>query len=312
MQPKLLTLLKGFVSAGLLILIFSRFSLQEMWRVVSTAQLPYLLGAVGIAFIIFFSKTLKWLILSRQVEAAVSLSDAALSLLAGMGVGLVTPSRVGEITRVSYLPTTNRSRLVGLVAVDRLLDLTVIVLSGGLALGIVLDERLALPLLIPTTAVLLLLFIPQLPGNILRQLAHISFMPAKPFLLNVASGLSTLNGRVLTLILLLATITFGLGTYQFYWLLRGFDIHSLTAAIVTFPVITVAGVIPITIGGLGTREGATVLILSMFNVPETVAVNAALLSFILNTLTPGVLGLLISPTIKSNIQTDPPQPQKKT
>ena len=311
MQPKFKTLLKIIVSVGLLLLIFSRFSLDEMWRVIRTVQIPFLAGAMGIALAIFLSKTLKWWILGRQVDQSISVTNAALSLLIGMGVGLVTPSRVGEVARVTYLPTTRKVDLIGLVVVDRLIDLAVIILTGGIALGMVFDSRLGLVFIVPTTAVLLLLFVPRLPGNALNWLSNLSFMPAKSFIHRITQGLLTLNGRVLTLILILAIITFGLGIFQFYWLLRSFGVHSATAATVTFPIITVASVLPITIGGFGTREGATVFVLSMFNISEPIAVNAALLSFILNTLIPGVIGLFISPIIKGNIQAAPSQAHKK-
>lgn len=298
MQPRIKTLLKISISIGLLLYVFSRFSLDEMLAVIRTADMSFLAGAAFIALIIFSCKTVRWLLLGRQVEKSISITDAATSLLAGMGLGLITPSRAGEIARVAYLPTTHKVDLVGLVVVDRLIDLIVIVLAGGVALGVFFDIRLGLTFVVPTTIALLLLFIPKLPGNTLNWLSTLSFMPAKSFTTKIASGLLTLNGRVLALVLILAMITFGLGTFQFYWLLRSFGIHSPTAAVVTFPIITVASVLPITIGGFGTREGATVLVLSMFDISAAIAVNAALLSFTLNILIPGIIGLFITPILK--------------
>ena len=305
MQPRIKTLLKISISTGLLLYVFSRFSLDEMLAVIRTADMSFLAGAAFIALMIFSCKAFRWLLLARQVERSISIINAATSLLAGMGLGLITPSRAGEIARVAYLPTTHKADLVGLVVVDRLIDLIVIVLAGGIALGVFFDSRLGLVLVVPTAIALLLLFIPKLPGNTLNWLSTLSFMPAKSFITKVASGLLTLNGRVLTLVLILAMITFGLGTFQFYWLLRSFDVHSATAAVVTFPIITVAGVLPITIGGFGTREGATVLVLSMFDISAAIAVNAALLSFMLNTLIPSIIGLFITPLFKvKHPQTD--------
>lgn len=294
-KPKFKTLLKISISTGLLLFVFSRFSLNEMWQVIRTAQLSYLVGAAVIAVMIFLCKMFKWLVLGRQVEKSTSISDAAVSLLVGMGAGLITPSRVGEVARVAYLPTTHKVDLVGLVVVDRLLDLIVVVLVGGFTIGVFFDSRLGILLIVPTLILLLLLFIPGLPGNLLNWLSNLSFMPAKSFITKIASGLSTLNGRVLFVILILSAITFGLGIFQFFLLLRGFGIHSAAAALVTFPIITVASVLPITISGFGTREGATVLVLSMYNIPGAIAVNAALLSFTLNILIPGIIGLFLSP-----------------
>jgi uncharacterized membrane protein YbhN (UPF0104 family) len=63
----------------------------------------------------------------------------------------------------------------------------------------------------------------------------------------------------------------------------------------------------VTVGGLGTREGASVLVLSLYHIPEAAALSATLLSFILNTLLPGVIGLLLAPAISTGgRQSEPP------
>jgi len=49
--------------------------------------------------------------------------------------------------------------------------------------------------------------------------------------------------------------------------------------------------VPVTIGGLGIREGAAVLFFSRFGVQESSALGAALLLFAINILIPGLCGL---------------------
>ena len=292
------TLAKTAVSLILLAIIFTRFHPRELWQALATADLRFILSAGLLALPILFLKSLKWLILSQQVDNNLTWREATLSLLAGMGVGLATPSRVGEITRVSYLPTNKKANLVGLVIMDRLVDLLVVLLTGAIALGLAFNRfGIALSLLLPTFMGLIMLFIPGLPGKLVAKLTHLSFLPGRQQIEKIGQGLELLDYHTLLLILMLALLTFGLALYQFFWLLLSFGVKSWLATAVSFPILTLAGVLPITISGFGTREGAAVLLLSLYHIPEATALNATLLSFIFNSFIPGLAGLIIAPTI---------------
>jgi uncharacterized membrane protein YbhN (UPF0104 family) len=61
--------------------------------------------------------------------------------------------------------------------------------------------------------------------------------------------------------------------------------------IICFPLVMLVNSVPITIGGLGIREGAAVLFFSQFAVQGSSALGAALLLFAINILIPGLCGL---------------------
>jgi hypothetical protein len=68
------------------------------------------------------------------------------------------------------------------------------------------------------------------------------------------------------------------------------DVAVLTM-IICFPLVMLVNSVPVTIGGLGVREGASVLFFSQFAVQESSALGAALLLFAINILIPGLCGL---------------------
>jgi glycosyltransferase 2 family protein len=291
------TILKLVISIGLLVAILATVGISELWQVVINADKQLLVFAFLFSPLILISKGVKWLLLGRQVAPNITFISATYSLIVGMGISIATPGRVGELARVSYLPTEYKSELLGVVAVDRLTDLITVMLVGALALGVSISWRLGFMVMAPTLLLLILLFAPHLPEKLIKRAASVGWIPGKVLLGKIAYGLSMMNGRAMITAHFIAFAILALALIQFYWLLRAFGIDSMVAALVSFPVLTVAGVIPVTISGFGAREGAAVFALALYNVPEAVAFNAALLSFAFNTLVPGIAGLLISPMV---------------
>jgi uncharacterized membrane protein YbhN (UPF0104 family) len=79
---------------------------------------------------------------------------------------------------------------------------------------------------------------------------------------------------------------------QFYLLLSAFEKVELRVMAICFPLVMLANSLFITVGGLGVREGAAVLLFTRFGVHESSALGAALLLFTINILIPGLFGLI--------------------
>jgi uncharacterized membrane protein YbhN (UPF0104 family) len=70
---------------------------------------------------------------------------------------------------------------------------------------------------------------------------------------------------------------------------------SLDIVVLTFPLVVLTNVLPITIGGLGVREAAAAALLSHYGVSPADAALAALLMFGINTALPGIVGATLLP-----------------
>src|SRR5438876_11645799 len=85
------------------------------------------------------------------------------------------------------------------------------------------------------------------------------------------------------------------GYAQFYVLLRPYAQLPVAAVVLTFSIMILSNLLPITIGGLGVREALSVLILRRYGGSEAGGVDAAFLSFLPNTVLPGGVGLVFVP-----------------
>lgn len=122
------------------------------------------------------------------------------------------------------------------------------------------------------------------------------------FIHTFTNTLSTLSDKTLWLVLLLSILFQVFDISTTYLISRAIGLHvPYSAFFVIIPLIYLILVIPISLGGLGLREGSLVFLLSRFGAPETTAV---LLSFLIyfNRMLIGCVGGLIQliGTIKGN------------
>ena len=243
-------------------------------------------GVLALALVLtvgfVLGRAAKWLLLARTAVPSLSYRDSVLSLLGGMGLGMITPGRAGEFTRVAFMPEGDRLTLVGLFAVDRVMDLQTIVLFGTVAL--------------PLLGCLLsfaCLYAARPAKRVLTSIA--SRLPLQRYTLRMLAALDGLGPGRLTATLLASLGATLVGYAQFYVLLRPYAQLPVAAVVLTFSIMILSNLLPITIGGLGVREALSVLILRRYGVSDAVAVNAAFLSYLTNTVLPGVVGSFLIP-----------------
>jgi uncharacterized membrane protein YbhN (UPF0104 family) len=284
-------LVKIMATLLLLGLILWRVPLSELAASFAHLRLWPILWASALILPIQMLKISKWGFIARQAKAEVSLSTAAVSFLVGVAVGIVTPGRAGELARVLYLNVEGRYEFLGLVIADRAMDLVTIMLFSALSLSMLGNTQLGLLLILGAVFLIIgLVFSRSLTNWIVTS--GLSF-PAKQQVARLFGQLRILRSRVIGKGMLLSVIIFGLALLQYYWLLTAFQSVSWQAPLVSFPLLLLAGVLPITIAGIGVREGTAALILIDYGVVEAAAIGAAFLSFIMNTVFPGMLGALL-------------------
>ena len=68
---------------------------------------------------------------------------------------------------------------------------------------------------------------------------------------------------------------------------------SFNVIFFTFPLVILANILPITIGGLGIRESVAVYCLAIFDIPGEIAFTATFYLFVINVLIPAIIGYFI-------------------
>lgn len=106
--------------------------------------------------------------------------------------------------------------------------------------------------------------------------------------------------RDLPIPILIETLTWIIAGSQVYILAQAFSIDIPYVTFVLIAIIsTIAATLPISIGGLGVREGTLVLLLSAYGVQPETAFAISLGGFIVKTLVPGIIGGSLSLTNKN-------------
>ncbi len=294
-RVKAFSVFKFALSAALVYLVATKAGMDEL-----TASLGMLTPALGLALLgsLFFTllKVLKWRGLVQAASGeAVACGDAATSYLVGMAGGLLTPGRVGEVARAFSLERHGRGLVAYLVILDRVFEVAAVVF---LALpGIV--HFAAFPAGAVAAAVLALLLAvigrPDLP---LRWLGRLLPPSGRLAAARETLGRMGLQAAAIPLGVKfrqsgLALLSYGVAILQFHFLLNNHLPAPLATAMLAQPLIMLTNILPVTIGGLGLREGAAMVLLPAFGVPRAAAVSSAFMLFFLNTALPALAGALL-------------------
>jgi uncharacterized membrane protein YbhN (UPF0104 family) len=297
------------VVATLLLLAFVLWRSQPQ-NIVADANrfgVGTLLAAFALTIPFLYFKVLRWMYILRYGGSDSSFGEAAVSLMGGMGFALITPARVGEVARVAYLRDPRKLRLASLVMLDKFFDVLVLVLLSSVGAWQILGWPFGALLLASGAAGLFFTFFPQL---FRRQLAVVALrMPLGGKTADVFGALESLSPAATALYIALTVAAFAIVILQFGIILHAAANVSLRVALLTFPLVILTNVLPLTIAGLGIREAAAVLLLAHFHVPAAVAAIAAFVMFFLNTALPGIVGALLIPLLYRRLSEGKPEPR---
>jgi uncharacterized protein (TIRG00374 family) len=244
----------------------------------------------------------KWGYLLRRVKPQASVSEILNTLLVGFTFAVVTPGQVGEFGRAFFISGRPRLELIGLSFIDKWFNLMAIVLGGTLGLlllpGLVLGGNAYLfvscCVLVTIFWVVLILIIAS-PRWIRDLLYAINVMlPYRDKIKVLLSGLDPIYQRHSLTLGALGLMHYAVYLLQFYLLVLSFQAVSLfdafRASSATF---FVKAALPISIGGLGVGETASVGFFRIFGVSSVAAFNASVMLFSMNILLPALIGLVI-------------------
>lgn len=287
------------VSLVLLAVLLTRVDPNELLpETRDGSHLAFMGLGILMTFVGIVASAWRWQRVLVAFEQPVGIVTLTRYYLSGQFVGNVLPSTIGgDVVRVSHLGRTIESHETAFasVAFERLtgfLALPVISIVGfAFTPGIYDEARQAMrpvlswkrswfALAIDIVTLLLLVVIlylaahPKLAGRFAERDNWTRFIGA------VHVGVGKLRERPQTVVGILGTAILYQVTVviSVYFAARALDISVPTAALFAFvPVVAIAQVVPLTVGGLGIREGLLVLFLGPFGVTETQAVALGLL-----------------------------------
>ena len=293
-RKNVMGVLRVAASVVVLAILIPRVQLSSLLPDLRAHTLAWLIGAVVLTFGAVVLSAVRW----QRVLAALGLSAGIVTLtrhdLASLFVGNVLPSTVGgDVLRVSRLAATNGEspRTFASVALERLtgwivlpvLTLSALAINPGLRRVAPTAASLATTVAVGTLVLLGVLLVaassPRVGGRLASNEGWRRFTGA------VHLGLDRFR-RSPGLAVEVLTAAFA---YQLAVMLTAFlAAHALglrvgwTAILAFFPAVAIIQVIPVTLGGLGTREGALVFFLHDLNVSSADAIALGLLFYGIN------------------------------
>jgi uncharacterized membrane protein YbhN (UPF0104 family) len=288
---RLATILKATASIGLTGLIFywiGPAALLESLRSVRPARMSLI---VLLSAMFILARSWKWAVVARAEIPDLPYRRGVSSLVGGMGLGMVTPARAGEFSRAFFLPEGDWITLVGLFTFDRIVDLLTIVAFGVAAAYAVGHTG---PAVLGAVAVVGGVVGVYGLSHGLRWLSPwTARFGSKVPIDRLAAGAERLGAARVTSTLVRSLLATAIGYVQFYVILDGFVPVRFEVAAFAFSAMILSNLLPISIAGLGVREWVSVLLLGEYGVSDAIAVNAAFLSYLLNTVAPGLVGALL-------------------
>lgn len=301
MRRRLFNLLRIVISLGLLVFLLTKVGFRETWESLQGANIGYLLAVFLLYLLGIVLRSYRWRIFLNAQGVQVSLPKLISLYLIGGFFNLVLPSGFGgDVVRIYELSqySSHTASSITTVFMDRL--------SGFLALfamaasALVFSYRLVPP---DVGVTIIAIFLSSLVGTgalfsrpfwrRLKGLPLVSslvqkervkelYLSAQSYSLGPfaqAVSLSLAFNILLMIMNYLAALAFGVDISFWYFLLF-------------IPIISFLLVLPISLSGLGVREGAYIYLFSRVGVPSSSAL-ALSLSIYAMTVAAGLIGALI-------------------
>lgn len=274
-------ILKIVVSLLLMAFLANKLDLEKL-SLLSVASLGYLFIGCIITLVALFIMTLRWKVLCKLLNVNPSLLKLYSYYLIGMFYNIFLPGAIGgDIVRTRKLTINNN------VSVKEATSLTVVERICGLYMLFILTLLGILFLDLPKGLIL------KVNKNLLYGLFSLSVMliPLVKQLLNKKINIKYNSILPILLLSFIAQLGDIIIAYLFSCHL-GIKIN-FTQLLIIMPIVYFATVLPISLGGLGVREGTFVAILSLYNIETSTAILISFLMYLVKVIV-GLVGWGIS------------------
>ena len=281
--------------------IILKLDITNIVKEISQANYYFLLIAMVFIFIFLLTQTLKWFAIARVQKIKIPFVKAFKINLMSIFYGFITPARIGVAMRAEYLKKYNNGKLgkgLSNYTLDKILDLCSLVLIA--IVSIILTRSLALEYAYS----FLIFFILLVAGLIifieesrsksilkifyrfitkkLKRKAKDGFssfytdIPKKRYFL-FFFFLNILNWIILETSTFFIGLSLGINIHYFYYL-------------AILPLVTLISQIPITIGGLGTREASLIGFFGLLGIGATKVFSMSMISLFIAGIIPAIIG----------------------
>ena len=259
-QNMLKTALVISITIAIFYLIFTKIDFRSVVDVLSHANLVYLLLALLLTILIPVISAKRWKIILESMKYDISFVDCFCMIMGTLPLTSITPSKSGDVIKAYYLkdrvPIT---KTIGSVLTERVLDIFALIMFCLIGLAFYQQSRM----IIITITILFCII-----GFFFISHKEIKFPIKKSWndkLQNILLATKTLTkSKKSFLIVLMYTFTLWfLAVIQtiIFFLALGVNV-PLSFTMANIPIAIFIGQIPVTLGGMGTRDAAIIFLFS--------------------------------------------------
>jgi len=302
-KPLVIFLAKLLVSAGLLGYFLARVDMTRVMQTFASAQFSYIALALAVYLVTQGISALRWATLARPLGIETPFKNLVQYYLIGMFFNLFAPSTVGgDVTRVYYLVKDDEARARGgavsavhaaiSVLMDRAIGMVVLVWLGALAL--LLFPYYAVPQTVRSVTFLVALGL--LVGVLIMPMLR-RFLPEDGHQLVVKLRLAMRSyrskWRVLAAAAALSLLAHLIQAWMHTVMGRALDLEvPFSFCLIIYPLVGTFAAIPISLNGLGLREGGYILLLAAIGIGTEKGIAFGMLLFSIIVLDSLIGGLL--------------------
>lgn len=274
------------ISAVVVAIILWRVPAQALFSALENMDSQWLFPALATSLASLAVRAFKWQRLLQAAGSRANSRDITRSLFCGFALGVVTPGRMGEFGRCLFVPESERAPIIPLNILDRVLDSWSVVTYAVASLVISSHRPAGI-----FGAAIWLAVLPVILGlpRLLSAIGEASWWGEK-YRAQFRAARPHLGAVRVAPFAAWAMVSTSFDILTFFCLLRAFHPATLATALATYPWIVMASGIPLSLGGLGLREGAAALLLAHYAIPAAVAADVALFLFAFLSLLPGMMG----------------------
>ena len=304
-QPRtILSIVLPLVLLALIARSLPGFDLERLPGLVATADPRLLLVAFAVYYLGFPLRGLRWRTILRGVGIRLRAREATEIIFLSWLVNCLVPAKLGDLYRAYLVKLNGRvslGRTLGTVVIERILDLTAIVVLG-LAAGFV-SFRTGLPAEVQLVFVLGLVVVAALAVALValrslgRRLLVAIRLPLRAIELydRFEAGIFAIRGRDLPLLAALTGATWATEGLRLLLVVTAFSFADVHLGVSGAVFVALAGslltAVPFTPGGLGVVEaGVGALLTIVYGVPPTEAAAIVLVDRAISVLSIVVLG----------------------
>lgn len=300
------TLIKAAVSALLLAALLWRIDVGRLAQTIRALPPAVFLASLLAYALGYLLSTIRWQRLLVAEGIRLPLGQLALIYFQGAFFNLFLPSLIGgDIFRgyAIYKLTRGHDAALASILVDRLSGFAALmgisVLALGLAYGEVQDPQVAAMILgiaLVFAAIIAVLSDERIARPAGRLLALLGLRRFQPRLEGLVSALSRYRGHraALAQALLLSALLQALIIVTYYAIGRALDVGVPLAYFFLYvPLITALAMVPVSVAGLGMREGGAVYFFAKVGVDPATALGMSLIWFSLTVLVSALGGVAL-------------------